>query len=123
MSNIRSIIFIILFIISFILILEYKETYFFLYDDNATYYLPFFKYNWQALVNNLTIPFINFHQYLGHLYLGQGQTAVFYPLIYISVAISKILTSEYFATIEILVIIHFLISCVGMYLFLIRILN
>jgi len=121
MNNSRSIIFIILFIICFILILEYKEKYFFLYDDNATYYLPFFKYNWEALVNNLTIPFINYHQYLGHLYLGQGQTAVFYPLIYISVAISKILTGEYFATIEILVIIHFLISCVGMYLFLIRI--
>jgi len=92
----------------------------FLYDDNATAFLPFYTYNWNSVINNLTIPFINFHQYLGHTYFSQGQTGVLYPPIYLAVLLSKLTTGSHFFTIDILVLLHFCCSVVGMFFLLKR---
>lgn len=104
----------------YLLCLELREPNYFLYDDNADSFLPAYSYDWAAMIIHKTIPLINFHQYLGHTFLAQGQTGVFYPPIYMSVFLSKITTGDIFYTIDILVFIHLTASSIGMFLFLRR---
>lgn len=121
--NRRSII-LIMMLVSIVLLnlicLEIREPNYFLYDDNADYYLPAYSYNWHAVIDHKTIPLINLHQYLGHAFLAQGQTGVLYLPIYTSAFLSKITTGNIFYTIDILVFIHFTASCIGMLLLLRR---
>ncbi len=88
---------------------------FFLYDDNSTQFLPFYKYNWVSLVENHTIPLINFHQYLGQTYLAQGQSGVLYPPVYIAAFLSKLLGGDFFITLDILALIHIIAASISMY--------
>ena len=99
-------------------VLEISLPYFFLQDDNASYFLPNYTYNWRSIVSNKSIPLVNFHQYLGHDYLGQGQTGVLYLPIYIAIFLSKIIVHNTLATIDILVIAHLIAAAVGMFLLL-----
>ena len=52
------------------LITEQYNSHFFLVGDNVTYFLPSYVYNWRAVIEQGTIPLINFHQFLGQTYLG-----------------------------------------------------
>jgi hypothetical protein len=110
----------ILFVFLNLLCLEIREPNYFLYDDNADYFLPAYSYNWHAVIEHKTIPLINLHQYLGHAYLAQGETGVLYLPIYISTFLSKITTGNIFYTIDILVLIHLTASSIGMLLLLKR---
>jgi hypothetical protein len=91
---------------------------FFLWDDNATQFLPFYEYNWRAVIKNRTVPLINYHQHLGEKYLGSGQTGIFYPFIYLSRFLSGVCFNTSLYTIDILAIGHLLISAVGLFLLL-----
>lgn len=114
-QNLIIVICLILFVLSYVLFLEKLIPNFFLCDDNATAFLPFYVYNWNSVINNFSIPFINFHQYLGHTYFSQGQTGVLYPPIYLAVFLSKLITGTHYSTIDILVFIHFSCSAVAMF--------
>lgn len=103
-----------------LLCLEIREPNYFLYDDNADSFLPVYSYDWNAMINYKAIPLINFHQYLGHTFLAQGLTGVFYLPVYISVFLSKTTTGNIFCTIDILVFIHLVASSIGMFLLLRR---
>jgi hypothetical protein len=72
------------------------------------------------VIDHNTIPLINFHQYLGHAFLAQGQTGVFYLPVYVSVLLSKIITNNTFYTVDILASIHLIASSIGMFLLLRR---
>jgi hypothetical protein len=72
------------------------------------------------VIDHKTIPLINFHQYLGHTFLAQGQSGVFYLPVYVSVLLSKITMGNIFYTIDILVFIHLTTSSIGMFLLLRR---
>jgi hypothetical protein len=96
--------------------LEKIENHFFLWDDNADYFVVNYDYNWRALVENKTIPFINFHQYSGQTYLGQGQTGFFYFPVYIASFISKIIFGNSLWTIDLLVLLHFILASLGCFL-------
>lgn len=104
----------------YLLYLESREPNYFLYGDNAKYYLPSYSYSWRSLIDHNTIPLINFDQYLGHAFLAQGQTGVFYLPVYVSVLLSKITTNNTFYTVDILAFIHLITSSIGMFLLLRR---
>lgn len=108
--------FLLLLILFFVFgLLELIYPYYFLFDDNATQFLPFYVFNWRSVVEQGYLPQINFFQLLGYDYLGASQTAVFYIPIYIASAISLLLTSQLYATIEIVVIGHLIMSGLGLW--------
>lgn len=104
-----------------LLFIEYKHPYFFLQDDNRDYFLPYYIHNYKSLLNG-EIALYNFHQFLGTPALAVGQSAVLYPITYLSVFLSSLLFGHYFTAIDIQVIIHLLIGAIGFYQFM-RFLN
>jgi hypothetical protein len=103
----------IILIIAFVL-LEIKHPFYFLSDDNRTFYLPQFIHNFRAITNG-EIAFYNFHQYLGIAHFSNFQSAIFYPLTYFSMFLSKISSGHEFWTIDIAVLFHFIIGSIGFY--------
>ena len=53
---------------AFFVILESIKPCYFLYDDNANFFLPSYSHNWHSLAENGRIPLINFHQNLGQTF-------------------------------------------------------
>lgn len=106
---------IVIFILVFIIILELIEPKFFLWDDNSDYFLPCYNVAYNSVIKHKTIPLINFHQYLGYTFLAQGQPAVLYPPMYLAFFISEMIFREKFFTIDIIVMMHFLIAGIGMF--------
>ena len=106
----KSVLLLIIGISLFFFILEFKEPYFFLWCDNANQFLSFYVNNWNSVVINHQIPFVNFHQFSGQTYLAQGQSGVLYPLGYLGVFISKVISGDIFLTIDALAYIHLLIA-------------
>ncbi|MEA2095914.1 MAG: hypothetical protein U9P73_04375 [Candidatus Cloacimonadota bacterium] len=98
----------------FFLILEFKHPYYFLSDDNRTFYLPYFIHNFRALIAG-EFPLFNFHQYLGIPHFSNFQSAVFNPLVYFSVFLSNTIFGHSFFAIDITVIINFIIGSIGFY--------
>ncbi len=106
---------ILIFVLSILfIIMEFKHPYYFLSDDNRTFYLPLFTHNFRALING-ELAFFNFHQYLGIPHFSNFQSAIFYPLTYFSMFLSKIVSGHEFWTIDIVVFIHFIIGSIGFY--------
>lgn len=101
----------------FFLLLEFKYPYFFLHDDNRTYWLPSFVYNYRSIQKG-EIPLFNFHQFLGYPWHSNGQTAVLYPFGYIAPLISKIFFDHYFATVDIYIILHLIAGALTFYILL-----
>lgn len=99
--------------------LQYRSPNYFLYNDNVNMYLSCARFNWENIVVNHEIPFINFHEYMGENYLGQGQTSIFSPSLYAAVALSRLFTGDYFWTVDFLMLIHLVIGGAGFY-FLLR---
>lgn len=118
--NAIAIIFLIAFSCLFWGTLQYRSPNYFLYNDNVTMYLSYAKFNWESIVLKHEIPFINFHEYLGENYLGQGQISIFSPSLYTAVALSRFFTGDYFWTVDFLMLIHSVIGGVGFYVLLRR---
>jgi hypothetical protein len=114
----KTIIALCLVVLIFLLALELFCPGCFLYDDNAVQFLPFYHYDWQAVIEKGTVPLINFHQFMGCTYLGQGQTGVLYPPVYGAVALSRLFFHQDFYCIDILVISHLMLAALFMFLLL-----
>ncbi|MFC1898068.1 hypothetical protein ACFLYJ_00690 [Candidatus Cloacimonadota bacterium] len=108
-----SIVLVIIISISFI-ILEKIHPYYFLSDDNRTFYLPLFAHNLRALTNG-ELPLFNWQQYLGIAHFSNFQSAIFYPLTYFSMFLSKLFSGHIFWTMDIAVFFHFIIGSIGFY--------
>ena len=52
---------------------------YFLWDDNATYSLPYYLTDTQALLKTHVLPIINFFQFGGWNHLSSGQLALYPP--------------------------------------------
>lgn len=96
------------------IVIELKYNYFFLQDDNRDYFLPLYIANLRALLGG-EIPLFNFHQHCGTPLLAIAQSATFYPLNYMALILSKIFWGHYFATIDIIVILHIIIGGIGFF--------
>lgn len=99
---------------TFFLVLELKHPFYFLSDDNRTLYLPIFVHNFRALLNG-ELPLFNFHQYLGIPHFSNFLSAVFNPLIYLSIFLSNTIWGHNFWTIDIAVITNIIIGSIGFY--------
>jgi hypothetical protein len=106
----KSVLLLLFFISVFFFILEYREPYFFLWSDNANQFLSYYVNNWNSLIVQHQIPFVNFHQFSGQTYLAQGQSGVLYPLGYLGVMISKLISDDIFLTIDALAYIHLVMA-------------
>lgn len=116
----HAIIFLIVIILLYFVYLETLFPHYFLFDDNVNAFLQIYSYNWKSIIQYNTIPFINFHQYLGHAYYAQGATSVFYIPVYLCSLISFIMSGNILSVIDILAITHLIISAIGLYLLLRR---
>jgi len=97
----------------FIIVLEIVHPYYFLKDDNRTYFLPMFFQNWRAIAEG-TLAFFNFHQHLGIPQYSVAQPATFYLLPYGAMVCSQAATGHLFWTIDILVTVHLCLGAAGM---------
>ncbi len=100
--------------------LETVQPYYFLWDDNSSYFLPFYVHNYESLVGFGELPHVNYHQYLGHSYLASGQPAVLYPPLYAGLALARLFTGDLRAVVDVLVVLHLLASALGMFVLLRR---
>ena len=84
-------------------------------DDNANYFMGVYEHNWRSVVERGEVPLINFYQGLGNVHLGQGQTSVLYPMVYLSVWLSKLIFGSTQYGIDVSVLVHWMVGAVGMY--------
>jgi hypothetical protein len=92
--------------------MEVGHPYFFFQDDNRALFLPFLMHNLRSLAGG-ELPLFNFHQSLGTP--TSIQYASFYPVNYLALSLSKALFGNYFATMEIIAIIHLTIAALGFF--------
>ena len=88
--------------------LELRHPNYFLWDDNAAYFLPAYVYNWRSLVQSGSFPELNLHQYLGYQYLGGGQPGALYPPVYVALGLSRLLLGDLRHAVDLLAIGHLL---------------
>lgn len=103
------------------LLIELKYPYYFLQDDNRDFFLPVYVHTYRSLING-EFALYNFHQFLGYPIFSGALSGALYPFTYISVFLSEFLFGHYFATIDIYVLIHLIIGCIG-FMFFLRELN
>ncbi|HEX9731359.1 MAG TPA: hypothetical protein VGG06_05140 [Thermoanaerobaculia bacterium] len=96
-------------------VLELREPYYFLWDDNASYHLPCHVYTFDSVFGHGELPHVNYHQYLGYTYLASGQPAVLYPPLYLGLAIARLGWGDLRAVVDVLAILHLVASALGMY--------
>jgi hypothetical protein len=94
---------------------------YFLWDDNATYSLPYYLANTRALLQTHVLPVINFFQFTGWNHLNSGQLAL-YPPTYAAAWFASDILQDPLYTIDILCILHMTAGMFAMYAWL-RVLN
>ena len=87
---------------------------YFLWDDNATFFLPQYAFNWRTLAEHGELPLVSFHQYLGYLYHGSGQSAVLYPVVYLAAGLSQALLGDLRHTMDVLATLHLAAGALAM---------
>ena len=95
-------------------LLELAKPFYFLWDDNAGFFLPSYVLNAETVFEHGELPHVNPHQYLGHAYIGSGQTGALYPPVYLAFALTR-LVGDARGMIDLLAIVHFLLAALGMY--------
>ncbi len=99
-------------------LLEFLRPGYFLWDDNASFYLPAYVHAWRSLVEGGALAHINVHQYLGQIWLGNGQSGVLYPPVYLAAGFTQWLWGDLRHTIDVLAIGHLALASLGMFVLL-----
>lgn len=97
--------------------MQARSPYYFLWDDNVSFYLPSYVHNYET-VQDGELPHVNYHQYLGHTHLAAGQTAVLYPPLYPALLLTDLLWGDLRPIIDVLAFGHFLLGALGMFVLL-----
>ncbi|MEE8525506.1 MAG: hypothetical protein V3T72_16340 [Thermoanaerobaculia bacterium] len=95
--------------------LEAVEPYYFLRDDNASFFLPSYVFNAESLFERHALAHVNPHQYLGHAHLAVGQTGVLYPPAYLAAAVTGLVRGDPRPLVDVLAALHLLIAALGMF--------
>lgn len=98
---------------AFFVLLEARQPFYFLQDDNRYGSLGLLVQFARSLANG-ELPFYNFHQFLGQPSLAFGPVPFLYPPVYVAVWLSDALLGHPDAAIDILVIAHFAVGLLGM---------
>lgn len=93
-------------------LLESMSPHFFVWDDNATYYLPTYIHSARAVAEQGEPAHLNRFQYLATSHLGSGQPAALYPPVHVAVAAGHRLGDVRWA-IDLLFLFHWLASGFG----------
>ncbi|HEY2882853.1 MAG TPA: hypothetical protein VGJ15_10475, partial [Pirellulales bacterium] len=91
-----------------ILLVELRQHYFFVQDDNTAQFLPVVLDGCRSLFDHGVFPRWNAHQYLGSPTTSLGIYALTYPLTYVSYAVARFALHDEFATFEVFCIGHLL---------------
>jgi hypothetical protein len=94
--------------------LEAVEPYYFLWDDNASFFLPCYVFDAESLFDRGALAHVNPHQYLGHSHLAVGQTGALYPPVYLAAAVTRLFWDDPRPLVDVLAALHLLISALGM---------
>ena len=94
--------------IGILTLLQALDPLWFSWDDNCSHFYPWYFLNYKTLLQEGTIPLVNFHQYLGYDQYATGLNGVFYFPIYFSVLIADKILHAPHLTIEILASFHLL---------------
>lgn len=94
--------------------LQLHDSHYFLWDDNAAYFLPVYVYDAETLAGTGELAHWNPHQYLGKAHLASGQSGVLYPPVYLAHALAVGITGDPRATIDVLASLHLLAAAFGM---------
>lgn len=97
------------------LLLKSLDSSFFLVDNNANFFLPAYVHNYQSLVDGGELARLNYHQLLGNVHWGQGQTGVLYPWVYVSLWAAEVVLGDVLWGIDVLTLIHWWLAAGGMY--------
>jgi hypothetical protein len=101
-----------------LLALEVARPCCFLHDDNATWFAAAYAHDFRVLTETGRIAEVNFYQYGGEPFLGQGQTAVLYPPVYLGEALAKFIPGDLRWSIEWIAAIHLAFGVAGFYFWL-----
>jgi len=107
--------------ILFFIILENRYPYFFLQDDNRDLLLPNYVHAYRSLING-EFSMYNFHQFMGYPVMPTGLSGAQYPLTYVACFLSQLFFGHFFATVDLIMLIHVMIAGYGTYC-LLRLLN
>ena len=88
---------------------------FFLHDDNASWFAGAYALDFRTLTQSGQLAEVNFYQYGGEPFVGQGQTAVLYPLVYIAGALAWLVTGDLRWTVDWLAALHLALAVAGFY--------
>lgn len=94
--------------------LQLIRPHYFLWDDNASFYLPSYVYGFESLTEEGQLAQLDPHQYLGYTFLASGQTGVLYPPVYLAMGLAKLIGGDLRHGIDILAVLHFLAAAWGM---------
>ena len=95
-------------------LLEWHHPYWFLQDDNRTFFLPNFLHNLQAATSG-NLALYNFFEHRGTVHLALGQSAVLHPLPYLALSASSVLFGHHLAGMELLALLLLLGTFIGTY--------
>lgn len=98
--------------------LEILRPFYFLHDDNATFFLPSYLHGYRALAEEGELAHVNLHQYLGQIHLGNGQSGVLYPPIYPAIFLAELTAGDPRPAIDLLAIAHLLFGGLGFFVLL-----
>jgi hypothetical protein len=88
---------------------------YFLWDDNATFFLPTYLLNFNTLQQEGVVPIMNFFQFAGWNHLHAGQTGVLYPPAYLAAWFASDVLGSGLYTIDTLAIMHLIGGMLGAY--------
>ena len=94
-------------------LLQAREPFYFLWDDNASYWLSSYVLAAESLAGEGVLAHLNVHQYLVQTHLASGQSGVLYPPAYVAVSLAHLLFGDVRATLDLLVAFHLAVSAVG----------
>jgi hypothetical protein len=94
--------------------MEMRDSRYFLWDDNATQFFCYYRFNVQSLLQG-EIPWMLWTQNLGQTYLTQIQHGFFYPPIYLAHGLSTSIFKTPLWTIDLLAYFHLLGGAFGLF--------
>jgi hypothetical protein len=98
-----------------LLALEAARPGYFLHDDNATWFAAAYAHDFRVLTETGRIAEVNFYQYGGEPFIGQGQTAVLYPPVYLGEALARLAPGDPRWSIEWIAALHLALGVAGFY--------
>jgi hypothetical protein len=98
------------FVAGLLAMLEWRQPYYFVQDDNLSQFLPVVLQGCRSLFHDGVFPTWNPHQFLGSPTTSLGTYALTYPPTYLSYAVAEGVLGNEYATLDVFCILHLLVG-------------